>query len=196
MLRLTGRFTLVRQRGAVIALASVAVAAGSVGCGASGDAEDPAAERDAAIEQRIDRERDEAARDARQEERIRRLERELNSRTSTSSGAGRRSASAVAPSGAADSAQGAPGDDWPGGSGYTVVLASETSESAARATQRRASDAGLDAGMLRSGDYSSLRAGYWVVFSGVYSASDTAKERQTRARSLGFTDAYVRFVAP
>ena len=88
------------------------------------------------------------------------------------------------------------GADWPGGSGYTVVLASKTELASARAVQRLASDAGLDAGVLQSSHFSSLRPGYWVVFSGAYAAQSDATRRQSRARSLGFTDAYVRFVAP
>jgi hypothetical protein len=85
---------------------------------------------------------------------------------------------------------------WPGGSGYTVILASSRAESDARAVQRRASDAGLDAGVLRSSDFASLRRGYWVVFSGTFEQVDGASGRQSRARSLGFPDAYTRFVSP
>jgi len=88
------------------------------------------------------------------------------------------------------------GDDWPGGRAYTVILGSSSSESAARALQRRASNAGLDAGMLFSSDYRSLRPGYWVTFSGTFPSSSAAGERQVRARSQGFADAYVRFVSP
>lgn len=189
-------------RGAILAIVAVVLTAGSAGCGSSDDGAQAEAERQAAVEQRIERERKEAARDARQEERIKQLERELKSRTTGSSsapsGSGGSSPTPATSSGSSSGGSSAPsaGGDWPGGSAYTVVLASETSESAARATQRRASDAGLDAGVLQSSNYSSLRSGYWVVFSGVYAGSGQAKERQTRARSLGFGDAYVRFVAP
>lgn len=193
----------VPRRTSLLVGALVALTLGGTACGGRGDDEQSQAAREAAVEQRIERERREAARDARQEERIKQLERELRAKTTgsstpSSSGATRSSAPGAAsgtPSGATRSGGGSRGD-WPGGSGYTVVLASETSQQAARAAQRGASEAGLDAGVLRSGDYSSLRSGYWVVFSGVYSSSDSAKARQTRARSLGFADAYVRFVAP
>jgi len=77
-----------------------------------------------------------------------------------------------------------------------VILASEASRGAARTIQQRATSAGLDAGVLRSSDYSSLRAGYWVVFSGKFDTTNSASQRQARARSLGFGNAYVRFVAP
>lgn len=89
-----------------------------------------------------------------------------------------------------------PQSGWPGGSGYTVILASSRAESDARATQRQASAAGLDAGVLRSSDFASLRPGFWVVFSGTFEQVDGARKRQSRARSLGFADAYTRFVSP
>lgn len=86
--------------------------------------------------------------------------------------------------------------DWPGGSANTVILKSADTEADARATARTAVDSGLDAGVLYSSDFSSLRAGYWVVFSGVFGSSEDAARRQSRARSLGFSGAYVRFVSP
>jgi SPOR domain len=87
-------------------------------------------------------------------------------------------------------------DDWPGGSGYTAILTSETSQAAAEATQARAASAGLDAGVLNSSDYSSLRPGYWVVFSGTFDTSQEAAARAQRAQGLGFGSAYPRFVSP
>jgi hypothetical protein len=65
------------------------------------------------------------------------------------------------------------------GAAVTVVIASVDSEPAARALQREASDRGLDAGVLHSDDYSSLRPGYWVVFSGSF-ASQEAASAQSR----------------
>lgn len=85
--------------------------------------------------------------------------------------------------------------DWPGGSGYTVILASESSESAARSTQSRASAAGLDAGVLYSNNFRSLRPGYWVVFSGTFTTQSDAARRAARAKELGYRDAYPRFVS-
>jgi cell division septation protein DedD len=85
---------------------------------------------------------------------------------------------------------------WPGGSAYTVILSSSSADARARAIQRRASDGGLDAGVLRSSDFASLRPGFWVVFSGAFKQVDDARERQSRARALGFPQAYTRFVSP
>jgi cell division septation protein DedD len=86
--------------------------------------------------------------------------------------------------------------DWPGGSGYTVILASEGSETAARSTQSQATATGLDAGVLYSSNFRSLRPGYWVVFSGRFTTEGQASQRAVRARELGYGDAYPRFVSP
>jgi hypothetical protein len=87
-------------------------------------------------------------------------------------------------------------DDWPGGPGYTAILASRPTQIDATAVQRDASGRGLDAGVLRSDDFKSLKAGYWVVFSGTFPTHSDAARRSARARDLGFRDAYPRFVAP
>jgi hypothetical protein len=102
---------------------------------------------------------------------------------------------AVQPPSAPPPAPGYTGD-WPGGAGYTVVLASVGSSERARAIQAQGSARGLDAGILFSSNFSSLRPGYWVVFSGVFSSAGEAAARQSRARSLGYGSAYARFVAP
>jgi S1-C subfamily serine protease len=94
-----------------------------------------------------------------------------------------------------DGAQGALGD-WPGGTGYTVILASKGSETEARTIQAEASASGLDAGVLFSSDFRSLRPGYWVVFSGIYDSQSAAAQAATDARDIGFSDAYSRFVSP
>ena len=86
--------------------------------------------------------------------------------------------------------------DWPGGSGYTAILASVGTESEARAIRSKAAAAGLDAGILFSSNFSSLQPGYWVVFSGMFSTQPEAARQAVRAKSLGFGDAYSRFVSP
>jgi hypothetical protein len=86
-------------------------------------------------------------------------------------------------------------DDWPGGSGYTTILASLASEGEARRVQAVARERGLDAGVLYSTRYSSLRPGYWVVFSGKSSSQQSADRRAARAKSLGYGKAYPRFVS-
>jgi hypothetical protein len=85
---------------------------------------------------------------------------------------------------------------WPAATAaWTVVLASVGSRGEAEAQQQRASQASLpEAGVLLSAEHKSLRAGYWVAFTGVLSHEDAVK-RQQQARTSGFTDAYARYVS-
>ena len=85
--------------------------------------------------------------------------------------------------------------DWPGESGYTAILASVASESAARTIQSQAAANGLDAGVLDSSNFRSLRPGYWVVFSGTFTTLSDAARRTGQAKALGYVDAYPRFVS-
>ena len=81
--------------------------------------------------------------------------------------------------------------EWPADkTGWTAVLASTKSRSEAETKARAA--AGGEVGVLRSDDFSSLRKGYWVVFSGQYdsrSAAETAAEDASG-------DAYARRIVP
>jgi hypothetical protein len=86
--------------------------------------------------------------------------------------------------------------DWPGGSGYTAMLGAFSSEWRARNFQSEALEKGLEAGVLYSSNFSSLRPGYWVVFSGDFAGSDEAAGRAGEARRLGYSDSYPRLVAP
>jgi hypothetical protein len=70
------------------------------------------------------------------------------------------------------------------------------SEAEARSIQVEATGRGLNAGVLFSTDCSSLRPGYWVVFSGAFSSVEDAEARVAHAHELGYSDAYPRFVAP
>jgi hypothetical protein len=86
---------------------------------------------------------------------------------------------------------------WPAGrSGYTVVLESLPSSSGrslAIARARAASRAGLpQVGVLDSRLYSSLHPGYYVVFSGIYTARGQADAAQAAAAAKGFRLAYSR----
>ena len=94
---------------------------------------------------------------------------------------------------------GGPGETltWPSGeSGYTAVLASVADRDAAEDAARRARQAGIDAGVLSSDDYDSLRPGYWVAFAGRLSSAEEAEEAAARHRGQGFPDAYPRQVRP
>jgi hypothetical protein len=89
---------------------------------------------------------------------------------------------------------------WPPGKdGYTVVLRSvPTSEGRgeADAAAARARREGLpQVGVLLSSNYSSLRPGYYVTFSGIYDRLSQARNALPRARSRGFPLAYAREVS-
>lgn len=168
-------------------VAALVLCASLVACGA-GD--------DQATEERIARERQEAAVIAAQEERIRQLEGEREGGGDADQGV---SPTAGRPDQVEDPSTGgeppAGGDDWPGGSAYTTILASVRSEAEARRIQTEASGRGLDAGVLFSSSYRSLRPGYWVVFSGTSSDKGDADRRSSRAKSLGYSTAYPRLVS-
>jgi hypothetical protein len=89
---------------------------------------------------------------------------------------------------------------WPSGeSGFTLVLASVVEaqgRTEADAAAQRATTAGLpEVGVLRSSDFSSLRPGYWVAYSGVYDTDAEARAALATAVAAGFPDAYPRRVA-
>jgi hypothetical protein len=89
---------------------------------------------------------------------------------------------------------------WPRGkTGFTVVLASLAHSDglpSARKTVQKAIGAGLtDVGVLNSDNYSSLRAGYYVVFSGIFDTLDEAKGNLSTAQGT-FPQAYTRRIVP
>jgi hypothetical protein len=86
---------------------------------------------------------------------------------------------------------------WPAGqSGHTVVLQSipkTAGRSVAVARARAAARSGLpQVGVLDSSLYSSLHPGYYVVFSGIYTARDQAERARSAAAAKGFGAAYAR----
>jgi hypothetical protein len=89
---------------------------------------------------------------------------------------------------------------WPAGKdGFSIFLRSvPTSEGRAKADAAadKARANGLtQVGVLNSSDYSSLNAGYWVTFTGIYDTQSQANAALANARSKGFPTAYVREVA-
>ena len=86
---------------------------------------------------------------------------------------------------------------WPAGrNGYTVVLESiptSGGRSFAVARARAAARSGLpQVGVLDSGSFSSLHAGYFVVFSGVYASHAAADQGRLVAAGKGYPAAYAR----
>jgi SPOR domain len=84
---------------------------------------------------------------------------------------------------------------WPSGkSGWTVVLASKTSESQANdAADGFVADGIADVGVLNSDDFSSLKSGFWVVYSGVYNSQSEASDALD---GIDAKDAYIRRIEP
>ena len=91
--------------------------------------------------------------------------------------------------------------NWPAGrSGWTVVLQSlptANGRSFALAQARAAEESGLeDVGILSSSDFSSLHAGYFVLFTGIYTSFDDANTGVTAARTHGYPRAYPQRITP
>jgi len=85
---------------------------------------------------------------------------------------------------------------WPAGkSGYTVVLESipaGNGRADAVARARKAKQKGVaQVGIIDSSNYSSLHAGYFAIFAGVYATRPEAESASSSAHSSGFPDAYV-----
>ena len=76
-------------------------------------------------------------------------------------------------------------------------VAASQGRSEADSIAQRATAAGLpEVGVLDSSDFSSLRPGYWVTYSGVYDSEAEAGSALPRAQAAGFPSAYPRRVAP
>jgi septal ring-binding cell division protein DamX len=85
---------------------------------------------------------------------------------------------------------------WPSGkTGWTVILESATSKSAADAKANELSSDGTSVGVLHSDDFSSLNKGYWVVFSGTYDSKSQAESALDGLKAK-VPEAYVRHVVP
>lgn len=179
---------------AAAAVAALLAAAPLGGCGESSDS----GAGDLARQRELAEARKQAAQDARQSATIERLEEKVN-RLKDGEEGGRVSGEAPSNTAATTPVQEpAPSGlgDWPGGSGYSAMIGAFSSEGNARTRQREASELGLDAGVLYSSNFSSLRPGYWVVFSGTFDSQEEAAARAARARELGYSDSYPRFVSP
>jgi hypothetical protein len=88
----------------------------------------------------------------------------------------------------------------PGLDAWTVVLVSSPVQKGREAAQhvagRAVSDGLPQVGVLDSSSFGSLHPGYFVVFTGVYGASDDAQAALQTVRARGFRSAYVMRVAP
>jgi SPOR domain len=84
---------------------------------------------------------------------------------------------------------------WPGGNGWTIIIESATTQSKAQKVAKSAQDSGETVGILHSDDFSSLNAGYWVVFTQKY-ASEKSAEAALSTVQASHKAAYVRQVKP
>ncbi len=74
-------------------------------------------------------------------------------------------------------------DTWPDGtSGWTVIVASTSSQSDATALRDRLRNSGLSAGLLDTSQYSTLEPGLWAVYIGVYTSRDQAISQASTVR--------------
>lgn len=86
--------------------------------------------------------------------------------------------------------------DWPASkSGFTVIAWSLRSESDARAKAAALRGDGVKAQITNSSAFSSLRPGYWVVFSGVYDTLPAARAALPAVRAK-MSSAYTRRMVP
>jgi|GEM_PF-3457802 len=138
----------------------------------------------------------EAAQNARQSERVKQLSREVKALKKKGGSASAPAVTTQAPETVETTDTRKDLGDWPGGSGYSAMLGAFSSEANARSRQREATERGLDAGVLYSSEFSSLRPGYWIVFSGDFESESEAAARAGHARELGYSDSYPRFVSP
>ena len=99
------------------------------------------------------------------------------------------------PEPAPDSGGGSAGSRWPEGkTGWTVVLASDSSEAGAREkAEGFAADGISGVGVLDSDNFSSLKGGFYVVFAGRY---DSQSEASDALDSIDAKDAYIRRIEP
>ena len=86
---------------------------------------------------------------------------------------------------------------WPVGlSGWTVVLARYTSESAAYARAKVVAPTGTPVGVFDSSEHPAMTPGYWVVFSGRFPNRLEARAGAAHLVAEGYTTAVAREVSP
>lgn len=189
--------TSMRKRPALLIGCLLIVLASIAGFSACGGSDNNSVAEELAHQQEIVAARREAAQNARQAERVRQLTREVNRLEEKSESVTPVEDSELEPEKKTSPTNGGRDlGDWPGGSGYSAMLGAFSIEENARARQHEATERGLDAGVLFSSEFTSLRPGYWVVFSGTFDSQEQAAARATRARGLGYSDSYPRFVSP
>ena len=75
---------------------------------------------------------------------------------------------------------------------HSFVIADGATRQDAEAEAAAIRAAGFDANVVSSSTYRSLRPGYWVVYSGLFSNQADARRAAAQLRAAGFGDAYER----
>lgn len=85
-------------------------------------------------------------------------------------------------------------DTWPNGTaGWTVIVASTSSQSDATAFRDRVRNSGRAAGLIESSQYSTLEPSLWVVYIGVYTSRTQAIGQAATLRRT-YTGAYAQHI--
>jgi hypothetical protein len=77
---------------------------------------------------------------------------------------------------------------------FVAVAVSETDEATARAIGDELTEAGFDSGILRSDDFTSLEAGFWVAYVGPFDDVAGAQQAVAELQAAGYTASYPRCV--
>jgi hypothetical protein len=86
---------------------------------------------------------------------------------------------------------------WPGGrQGWTVIIRQTRSRGEAEGRARQLAGRGVQVGLLRSNDFTTLDQGFWMVFSGVFSSRAQAAGHQRRLGNRAPATAYFTAVTP
>ncbi|MGQ0432784.1 MAG: SPOR domain-containing protein [Microthrixaceae bacterium] len=77
---------------------------------------------------------------------------------------------------------------------WITIVASEASRPAADEAAAEVAARGHPAGVVRSDDYESLKAGLWVAFAGPFGSADEARAMVDTLKADGIDGAYVRCI--
>jgi len=77
---------------------------------------------------------------------------------------------------------------------FVAVVSSEGDEPAAQQRRDELTEAGYDAGVLHSDEYSSLEAGFWVAYVGPFPDAAGAQAAVNQLVADGYSAAYARCV--
>ena len=86
---------------------------------------------------------------------------------------------------------------WPlGRRGWTVIVRQTRNRAEAEQRARQLAGQGVQVGLLRSSDFTTLDQGFWMVFSGVFSSQAQASAHQRRLGRRAPPTAYFTAVTP